>query len=130
MGKEARPSLHKNSALARPQHSDARDWSSEAIVCLWAWLVMAGCFVGLALHAASGHIARTDLRLLNASRHVPASMGRWFDLEMYLGTPQLLSVCVVALALVLFARRAWLEGIVTLSAFGLFAIVVLSLIHI
>jgi membrane-associated phospholipid phosphatase len=116
--------LQKETALARPRRSDA-SWASEAIVCLWAWLIMAGCVAGLALHAASGHVARTDLRLLNASQRLPESIQPWVGLQTRIGNPELLSVCVVMLALVLFVRRSWLEGLVTLSAFGVFASVVL-----
>src|SRR6476659_8017293 len=68
--------LQEETALARPRRS-VPGWGTEAIVCLWAWLVMAGCVVGLTLHAASGHIARTDLRLLHASHRLPASIEPW-----------------------------------------------------
>jgi membrane-associated phospholipid phosphatase len=112
--------------LARPRRRAASGWGSEAVVCVWAWLVIAGCFVGLALHAASGHVARTDLRLLNASQRLPESIEPWVTLQTRLGNPELIGACVVALALVLFVRRAWLEGLVTLSTFGVFAAVVLT----
>jgi undecaprenyl-diphosphatase len=125
VGKEASPHLQERTALARPHRRDASALSSEAVVCLWAWLVMAGCFVGLMFHATSGHIARTDLRLLDASRHLPASFGRLVDLQTYIGTPVVLAPCIALLALVLFLRRSWLEAFLTLSAFGVFALVVL-----
>jgi undecaprenyl-diphosphatase len=86
---------------------------------------MAGCFAGLMLHAASGHIARTDLRLLSASRHLPNAIEPLVNLQARIGEAGVLGPCIVALALLLFLRRAWWEGVVTLSAFGVFAIVVL-----
>jgi membrane-associated phospholipid phosphatase len=119
--------LQEDIALAARRSSAPRwasGWGTEAIVCLWAWLVMAGCVVGLTMHAASGHIARTDLRLLSAAHRLPASIEPWFNFEAGLGSPGVVSVCVVSLALLLFMRRAWLEGAVTLSAFGMFAAVV------
>jgi undecaprenyl-diphosphatase len=125
MGKEASPHLHEPTALTRPRRRSAPDVGAEAIVCLWAWLVMAGCFVGLTLHAASGHIARTDLRLINASQRLPGWIEGFVNLQSGIGEPEMLGPCVVALALVLFIRHAWVEGLVTLSAFGMFAIVVL-----
>ena len=124
MGKEASPHLHEPTALARPRRSSATGWGSEAIVCLWAWLVMTGCFAGLAFHAASGHIARTDLRLLNASRHMPSWLEGLVHLESQIGEPEMLGPCIVALALLLVLRRAWWEALATLSAFGVFAVVV------
>jgi undecaprenyl-diphosphatase len=117
--------LQKETALARARRSGAPGWGTEAVVCLWAWLVIASCMVGLTLHAASGHIARADIRLLNASHRLPASIEPWVNLQASLGSPGSLSLCIVALAMLLFMRRAWLEGVVTLSAFGMFAAVVL-----
>jgi len=116
--------LHEDTALARPRRRDAPDWGSEAIVCLWAWLVMAGCFAGLALHAASGHIARTDLRLLNASRRLPDAIAPFVDYQERIGNPPQLGLCVAVLAILLIARRAWLEGLATISAFSVFAVAV------
>jgi membrane-associated phospholipid phosphatase len=116
--------LAKENALARPRRRDIPGWG-EAILCLWAWLVMAACFAGLALHAASGHIARTDLRLLTASQRLPQSIEPWVTLQERMGNPETLGVCLVALAVLLLARQAWAECLVTLSAFGIFAGVVL-----
>lgn len=117
--------MQTDTALARTRRDRAPGWGSEAIVCLWLWLVMAACFAGLALHAASGHIARTDLRLLTASRRFPETLEPLVSLQTRLGSPDALSVCIVLLALLLFARRAPAEALVTLSAFGVFAAVVL-----
>ncbi len=117
--------MAKQNALAHTRHRDVPGWGSEAIVCLWAWLIMAGCFAGLALHAASGHVARTDLRLLNASQRLPQGIEPWVMWQERLGNPETLGVGVVALALLLFVRKAWAAGLVTLSAFGVFAGVVL-----
>src|ERR687898_318392 len=109
MGKEASPHLQEPTVLTRTRRRDASIWASEAVVCLWAWLVMAGCFAGLTLHAASGHIARTDLRLLTASQKLPGAVGPFFDYQERIGNPQQIALCVVVLATVLIARRAWLE---------------------
>ena len=87
---------------------------------------MAGCFAGLALHAASGHIARTDLRLLNVSQRLPDFIEPWVITQERVGNPQQIGACIVLLALLLFARRAWIEGLVTMSAFGVFALTVLT----
>jgi membrane-associated phospholipid phosphatase len=116
--------LAKENALARPRRRDVPGWG-EAIVCLWAWLVMAGCFVGLALHAASGHIARTDLRLLNASHQLPGGIEPLAMWQERFGNPAFLAVCVVVVALLLLARQAWVEGLVVFSGFGVFALTVL-----
>jgi membrane-associated phospholipid phosphatase len=85
---------------------------------------MAGCFVALAMHAASGHIARTDLRLLNASQRLPEALEPWVTLQTRMGNPGLLATCVVILAALLILRGAWAESAVTLSAFAVFAAVV------
>jgi undecaprenyl-diphosphatase len=118
--------LHEDTALARPRRRGVPPWSSEAIVCLWAWLIMAGCFAGLAMHAASGHVARTDLRLLDASQRLPGAIEPLVSLQTRIGNPETLGVGVVALALLLLMRGAALEAVATLSAFGAFAFVVLA----
>ena len=46
-------------------------------------------------------------------------------LQTRLGNPETLGVCVIVLAVVLFARQAWAEGLVTLVSLGVFAGVVL-----
>ena len=117
--------MAKNTAIARMTRRETRDWGSEALVCLWAWLVMAGCFVGLAMHAASGHVARTDLRLLKASQQMPDTIQPLVTMQRSIGSPETLALCTVLLALVLFVRFAWLEGLVVLSALGVFAVTVI-----
>lgn len=110
--------------MARSGRKSTSGWAAEAAVCLWAWLLMAGCFVALMLHAASGHIARTDLRLLAASQRLPEALGEFFDYQELIGNPEQIGLWVVLLASVLIARRAWLEGVVTLAAFGVFGLTV------
>jgi membrane-associated phospholipid phosphatase len=117
--------LAKTTAIARPQRDDAGNWGTEAVVALWAWLVMAGVFLALAAHAASGHVARTDLRLLNAAQRLPDAIAPWVDLQTRLGNPILLAACTAALAVILFTKGWWIEALVVLSSFSVFAFVVL-----
>ena len=116
--------MAKQTAIARPGRREAPGWGSEAIVCLWAWLVMGGCFVALAVHAASGHVARTDLRLLSASQRLPEAIEPLVSLQTQVGNPQTLATCMVLLVAMLIMRGAWLESLATLAAFGVFAAVI------
>jgi undecaprenyl-diphosphatase len=117
--------LAKDTAVAREQRGDVPGWGGDAVVVFGAWLMLAAGFLTLAMHAASGHVARTDLRLLNAAQHLPSALDPWVRLQTALGEPQTLGACVVMLAGVLLVRGARVEMVVALSAFGMFALTVL-----